>query len=142
MGALHHPAGDHARRLKTANTVRLEQKTAARLSWRMLAAEAILMADRAIASDGDELRIGIDFRHELAKQNQPKQAFPVEGVSAGRLAQGFVDCAKAMLEAAEPRRRVILAGPLRATARAIEELLELQATNDAATWKRRLGECE
>ncbi|WP_242922785.1 hypothetical protein [Caulobacter sp. CCUG 60055] len=96
--------------MKTANTVRLEQKTAARLSWRMLAAEAILMADRAIASDGDELRIGIDFRHELAKQNQPKQAFPV-----GRMAASPTGAGSQRRSRPRPTRPMAARASIRAT---------------------------
>jgi len=114
------------------------RQAARRRAWAQLATEADKMADRLIESDGVET---IETLHLTARLKVlADEGFPSKEGSAQRMGAAFVETLRAALVSALPRRRVIVAGALKAEARAIGELIVDTQETEALVWRNMTGE--
>lgn len=114
------------------------RQAAQRRAWSQLAADAARYADRLIETDGEQAVETVELRGLV--RSLTDQGFPSNDASARMAADGFVRTTKAMLTAARPRRRVILANAVLADARAIGELLVDVQDAEALAWRALTGE--
>lgn len=112
-----------------------------RRAWADVAEDALTLTRRLIETDGAE---AVESIHLLAKLRAVQEAggdsFPVQGASAAKVAMGFAQSLRGLLEASLPRYRAIMAPAVAAGAQAVRDLIAEHLTLQAATWRGRTGE--
>ena len=118
-----------------------EQEIALRAAWSDITGDALVMAERLIATDGVEAVEALELKNKLATVIKAGvEGFPVQGASAGKAALAFAQTLRALFEASLPRRRAILAPMVVAGAKAVAELISEHQTRQADGWRKQLGE--
>lgn len=117
------------------------KESALRQAWTEITGEALSMAERLIATDGEEAIEALDLKAKLsAVVEGGADGFPVQGASAAKAAMAFAQTLRALFDASLPRRRAILAPMVAAGARAVAELISEHQTRQADGWRKQLGE--
>lgn len=112
-----------------------------RAAWSDITGEAVTMAERLIATDGQEAVEALELRNRLATVIKAgPDGFPVQGASAGKAAMAFAQTLRALFEASLPRRRAILAPMVVAGAKAVAALITDHRDRQADGWRKQMGE--
>lgn len=115
-----------------------ERRVALRQGWTALLADASLLADRLIATDGEEAVETLYLRHSSRQLDAAD--FPAQGDSARKAADAFKTALTALLDAALPRRKAVLAPMVAAGAKALADLITEEQTREADAWRKHTGE--
>lgn len=114
------------------------RKAAQRRAWSDLARDAETYADRVADTEGEEPIGAVELRGLV--KGLADDGFPSGESSARMAAEGFVRTLRALLTAERPRRRVILAGAVKADAKAIGDLIVDTQETEALAWRAQHGE--
>lgn len=132
---------DFDERLSRFAVEKRAQEIAMRSAWSEITGDAMAMAERLIATDGQEAVEAFELRNRLATVIKAgPEGFPVQGASAGKAAMAFAQTLRALFEASLPRRRAILAPMVAAGAQAVAALITDHQDRQADGWRKQLGE--
>lgn len=117
---------------------KVERRIALRQAWRALLADASRLAERLIASDGEEAVHTLHLRHDSKRFSAVE--FPAQGDSARQAADAFKAALNALFDAGLPRRKALLAPMVAAGAKALTDLITEEQTREADAWRKQTGE--
>jgi hypothetical protein len=114
------------------------RRAAQRRAWSELIASADKLARRLIETDGEEAVEDFELRGMV--RVMADETFPAHEESAKRAGAAFVLALRALLTAARPRRKAILAVMVKAGAESLDEVLTDVKEQEAAGWLAHTGE--
>ena len=137
----HHLTEDFDSRRTRFAAEKARRESAMRVAWSEITGEALVLAERLIATDGHEAVEALDLRAKLsAVVEGGADGFPVQGASAAKAAMAFAQTLRALFEASLPRRRAILAPMVAAGAKAVAELITDHQDRQADAGRKQTGE--